>query len=152
YEPLQRSPGRWPEIVEVFVERCAARFRPPVDLRPVRRRLLELDRPDPALLLSLPLATWAAAQGKPRWGEKTPWHILYADAVDLLAPGAKFVAMQRDPRAAVASMRAFHGIEVTDVALLGRQWQDIWTLGLQVLERSIPAKRRLLVRYEELVA
>src|SRR5262249_36859718 len=69
-----------------------------------------------------------------------------------LAPDAVIVALQRDPRATVASMQAFRGIAARDVALLSRQWLDIWTKGRRVLEASIPADRRLVVRYESLVA
>jgi hypothetical protein len=152
YEPLRLDPRRWPAIVGSYLDRCESRFRPTLDLGPVRATLGALASPDPALLLSLPLAAWAAAQGKPRWGEKTPWHILYADAIADLAPDAVIVALQRDPRAAVASMQAFRGIAARDVALLSRQWLDIWTKGRRVLEASIPADRRLVVHYETLVA
>lgn len=52
---------------------------------------------------------FAIAQGKPRWGEKTPFHLLYVDEILAMFPHAKIINMQRDPRNVVASsMRAGH--------------------------------------------
>jgi hypothetical protein len=139
----------WPQAVESFMRLCEARFRPTLDLREAGDSL-RLGAPDFGLLLALPLTRWAEAQGKGRWGEKTPLHIFYADVIMRLFPAAKIVAMQRDPRAVVASLNRFVAAG-NDTVLNARLWRDTWTRGRAVLESSVPAAQRLTVRYEDLV-
>jgi hypothetical protein len=45
------------------------------------------------------------AQGKPRWGEKTPQHALFAETLCEWYPGATIIHMIRDPRDVVASLQ-----------------------------------------------
>jgi Sulfotransferase family len=54
-------------------------------------------------------AAWAAAEGKPRWGEKTPQYALHLPTMERIFPGAQIVHVIRDPRAVTPS-------------LLGRPW------------------------------
>ena len=47
---------------------------------------------------------YARAQGKQRWGEKTPYHVWHVDEARRLFPDAVFLAIVRHPFGAVASM------------------------------------------------
>ena len=46
----------------------------------------------------------ATKQGKTRWLEKTPWHILYLNEIAGSYPSAKFIYIVRDPRSVVLSV------------------------------------------------
>jgi hypothetical protein len=144
-----RNAALWPQVVDAFTRLCEARFRPTIDLQEVGDSLRAC-APDFGLLLALPHARWAAAQGKGRWGEKTPLHIFYADIIMHLFPAAKIVAMQRDPRAVVASLNRFVAAG-NDTVLNARLWRDVWTRGRAILGSSVPAAQRLTVCYEDLV-
>ena len=119
-------------------------------MRPLRDQLLALNEPDYSLLCSLPVGQWATAQGKCRWGEKTPYHIFHAEAIMRLFPGAKIITMLRDPRSAVASMNRFP-ILGNDTTINARLWLDTYTKGSATLEVAVPAAQRLTIRYEDLI-
>lgn len=52
---------------------------------------------------------FAASQGKPRWGEKTPFHTAHMTAMSAIFPDAVFVGIVRHPGAVAASLRQnFH--------------------------------------------
>ena len=52
---------------------------------------------------------YAAAQGKPRWGEKTPFHTLHMAQMAQVFPDATFVGIVRHPGAVASSLhRRFH--------------------------------------------
>jgi Sulfotransferase family len=142
--------GAWQEAVSAFLRICEERLNPPVELGEVRARLLAMPRPDYTALLEMPLAHWAASEGKPRWGEKTPEHIFYSEPIARLFPRARFVEMIRDPRAVVASMTrsSFKGGDATRNAFY---WRYVMTTGHAALTRAVGPDRRLVVRYEDLV-
>ena len=147
----RRGTPDWSAAVQTYLKICRTRFQPAIPLDELAHRLHGLrSRPDYGLLLSLPIEQWAAAQGKPRWGEKTPYHIFYADIILRLFPGARIIALQRDPRAVVASMGTFE-MSGHDAVLNARLWRDVWTHGRRILSCSVPPEQRLTVRYEELV-
>lgn len=52
---------------------------------------------------ALALSWFAEQKGKPRWGEKTPFHSLYLRQILALFPDACVVAMRREPKNVVAS-------------------------------------------------
>lgn len=146
-----RRDGRWPEAVDAFITICEQRMEPAIELADMRRRLLDLDRPDLRALLDLPLRRWAAAEGKPRWGEKTPEHSFYSQPILAMFPAAKFVEMIRDPRAVVASMTGsrFKGDSTTRNALY---WDYVTTTAHERLQRDAGAGQVISVRYEQLVS
>ncbi len=151
YERYAQKPARWGEAVELFIDRCERRLLPPLDLAAEREELLALGAPDYGRLLRLPLAAWAAAEGKRRWGEKTPLHIFHADAIVRLFPEAKLLVMLRDPRATVASMNRFSGIG-SGTALNARLWRDAYSKGAATVQQLVPTAQALTVRYERLVS
>jgi hypothetical protein len=94
----------------------------------------------------------AFAQGSPRlWAEKTPTNELrVAEIVDAY-PNARFVHMVRDPRATVASIRAWnrgqHLVSVPEAAVELQRSLDAARANVE----RIGADRYLVVRYEDLV-
>ena len=150
YERYSTYPEQWREAVEFFTSWCEEGLRPPIQVRPLRDRLLAFDKPDYSLLCSLPMGQWAAAQGKSRWGEKTPYHIFHAESMMRLFPAAKIITMLRDPRSAVASMNRFPVLG-NDTTLNARHWLDTYTKGSATLEAAVPASQRLTIRYEDLI-
>ena len=98
----------------------------------------------------LTLEAWAQHHGTPRWGEKTPGNLFYADIIYDMFPAAHFIYMVRDPRAGVASMQkvSFFPDDVVFNALSRRKHD---TVGRATLEQHVPAAQRITVRYEDLV-
>ncbi len=151
YEPYRtRGMEGWRQAVDSFLAECA-RIQP-ADYRDVNAQLEALAEPDFRLLFELPLSTWASAEGKERWGEKTPRHIFYADVLIDFFPGARFILMLRDPRGAVASMNRFSMIRGKDSVFHAKRWQDVWTEGYATASKAIPEAQRITIRYEELIA
>jgi hypothetical protein len=151
YEPYSQAPSKWQAAVDQFAGLCERRFEPAVDLNSVRERLRAVPAPDYSLLLALSIGTWAAAEGKTRWGEKTPFHIFYAEAMMRLFPSARVIIMVRDPRATVSSMNRFRPLG-SGTALNARLWRDTYTRGTARVERWVPRSQRLAVRYEALTS
>ncbi|MGH9119720.1 MAG: sulfotransferase family protein [Acidimicrobiales bacterium] len=93
---------------------------------------------------------WAAHQGKPRYGDKTPMHVLYLPRLARMFPEARFVHLVRDGRDVALSYRTTSwgpaGIE--DAAV---EWRRRVARGRRAGARLGP-DRYLEVRYEDLVA
>jgi hypothetical protein len=144
------NPQDWPRAVAEFLTICETRLRPAIDLEPIRSALLARTQPDFRALLGLPLTQWAAQEGKPRWGEKTPEHMFYAEHIAKLFPRAKVIEMVRDPRAVVASMNrsVFKSSDSTRNAMY---WRYTATTGHAAIARAMDPDRRMSVRYEDLV-
>jgi Sulfotransferase family len=49
-------------------------------------------------------STWAASEGKPRWGDKTPLYVLHLDTILELFPDAQVICLIRDGRDAALSL------------------------------------------------
>jgi hypothetical protein len=89
---------------------------------------------------------FAAQQGKPRWGDKTPWHAWHLRELARVFPDAVFIAMLRQPGAVATSVserfRQTWGGAVS-------HWINTTT---EQVQRGIELGDRLLmVRYEDLV-
>jgi hypothetical protein len=89
---------------------------------------------------------YARAQGKPRWGEKTPFHTEHMAAMARLFPDSVFVGIVRHPGAVAASLRKnFH--YTFDQALA--YWS---ATNLDMIRAATRLGTRFaFVRYEELV-
>jgi hypothetical protein len=90
----------------------------------------------------------ALAQGKQRWGEKTPFHSEHIAEMSRVFPDAVFVGIVRHPGAVVHSLvRKFH-YSVADAAAY---WDE---LNKEILRRGMDlgGERFALLRYEDLVA
>ncbi len=89
---------------------------------------------------------YASRQGKPRWGEKTPFHTAHMARMAQIFPDARFVGIVRHPGAVASSLhRRFHyefGEAVT-------YWLDI---NKRMVSSAIALGDRFaLCRYEDLV-
>ena len=92
------------------------------------------------------LRRYADAQGKPRWGEKTPWHIWHVDQMARLWPGAVFVATVRHPGGNVGSMVSKWHFRLERAIA---HWKNV---NREVVRQSeYLGERLLLCRYEDLV-
>ena len=69
------------------------------------RAFLAARAPSERALLESLTALYAAKQGKPRWAEKTPNHLLHLPKLRTNYPGAPIVRIVRDPRDSALSMR-----------------------------------------------
>ena len=92
------------------------------------------------------LRHYAAQRGKPRFGEKTPQHAIFAETLCDLYPQGKLIHLLRDPRDVVASLlRMPWGMP--DVFGNVRTW-----LGCnRAAQRASRRPNYLLVRYEDVV-
>ena len=158
------------------VPQLAQRHRTPVDIASFvedlrrLRRLRELDiRPDavatrlrPGMDVGEAIAavfeTYAAARGKPRWGDKTPLYMQHLPLLERLFPAAVFVHLVRDGRDAAQSFLAMPaGIAARtwahprDAAGFACQWRTE-VENAEALGRRVGPERFLEVRYERLVA
>ncbi len=145
-----RGGDGWLVAIDAFMTRCDERLIPAVADLAGSRDALRLGGVDYAGLLALPLSQWATAQGKQHWGEKTPTHIFFGQEIIELFPTAKVIALQRDPRAVVASLNRFK-YSPDDTVLNAKLWRDVWTTGRSLMTHAVPANQLLEVRYEDLV-
>jgi len=154
--PLSRSwdePTWDAEDYARFVDRVLERslpLLPGLDAETVRPHLLDAAAPTYRTPYARLLDAWAAAEGKARWGEKTPGNLFYVDWLIEMFPDAQFIYVQRDPRAGVASMQrvSFFPDDVVFNALNRRK---SWRVGHRLLRRVVPAAQRITIRYEDLV-
>lgn len=82
-------PYRWLRLAPGSVERSLARPASEVGA--------------PAVMAALMRAA-ASRHGRPRWGDKTPTHLLHLPALFAAFPNARVLHLVRDPRGAVASL------------------------------------------------
>lgn len=88
----------------------------------------------------------AADQGKPRWGEKTPFHTWHIPAMAEVFPDAVFVAIVRHPAAVATSLRDRFHYTFGDALTY---WDD--TNRELLRQARLLGSRLVLCRYEELV-
>ena len=101
---------------------------------------------------------YAAQQGKPRWGDKTPMYMQYVSLLERLFPTARYVHLVRDGRDAALSFLSMPEGIVTegwghprDVEGFACQWRTEVAAAL-ALGRRVGPERYLELRYEDLVA
>ncbi len=112
--------------------------------------LAALRRPDFNGVFEAMIASWAAAQGKPRWGEKTPQHALQWPLITGAFPGAQVLFIVRDGRdVAMSYKQTFHG--PNHMYPIARRWVHYLKMAEEI-ERKLGAQNYRLVRYEDLIA
>ncbi len=89
---------------------------------------------------------YAASQGKPRWGEKTPFHTSHIPTMARVFPDAVFVGIVRHPGGVAASLRKNFNYTFSD----GLSYWEATNLEM-VRAASELGCRFTLCRYEELV-
>lgn len=91
---------------------------------------------------------YAAHQGKPRWGDKTPGYTMHMGPIARTLPEARFVHVIRDGRAVALSRTRTLALRKVEMAKVAKRWQ----------KRVRTARRKgegldhyLEIRYEDLV-
>lgn len=102
-----------------------------------------------AALISAVFTAYADANGKPRWGDKTPLYGLHLPLLDRLFPGAKFVHIIRDGRAVASSLAA--SPTGAPNAAVGAFWWRNWLRRIRAGGAQLAANSYSEIRYEELV-
>jgi hypothetical protein len=95
-------------------------------------------------------AAYAASEGKPRWGDKSPTYLAHLPLLAELFPEALFVHMIRDGREVAASLMSQVWGPSRPIAAASF-WRTRVRKGLRG-GRRLPPGRYLEVRFEELVA
>jgi hypothetical protein len=93
--------------------------------------------------------SYAHAQGKKLWGDKTPKYIVHLDVINDLFPNARFVHIVRDGRDVARSLVGMWWGPNDFVSAL-EYWARRVELGTKMLN-MLPSERRMQIRYEDLV-
>lgn len=95
------------------------------------------------------LRSWAEKQGKSHWGEKTPGHIDYVDAIISHFPNAHLIHIVRDPRDVCLSViRARFGPKNPYAAAI--EWRE-YLRKIEQVQFQHPDRKMALVRYDDLL-
>ena len=92
---------------------------------------------------------YAAAQGKARWGDKSPNNTLFLDYIDALYPHSQIVHIVRHPRDVIDSNRRKFGTK--NGVLSARKWVR-YVRSAEAFGARHGPDRYHVVRYEDLVA
>lgn len=93
---------------------------------------------------------YAKSQGKLRFGEKTPYNILYLEEITQLFPKGKIIHIKRDPRDVVASYIKLPAAS-KDVIIHSLAWKCFITSWENYLAMPPVAHNYLQLTYEDLV-
>ena len=145
-----RDPA-WPRRAVNLVTSLTLAEQPVAELfghsnRDVQRFLAAREPSAQAMLESL-TALYAVKQGKPRWAEKTPNHLLHLPKIRALYPGAPVVRIVRDPRDSTLSMRQLPWAS-RSVLANGYLWAAWFSKSQPFFDGDA---NTLTVRYEDLV-
>lgn len=119
--------------------------------RPERQKILErIERFDFHGIVDALMNTWTHAQGKQRWGEKTPWHVFYWSEILEAFPNAKIIHIVRDGRdAALSWKQARFGPK--HIYLLAKRWVHYLDL-IEQMRTVVDPNAFFELRYEDLLA
>ena len=145
-----RDPA-WPRQAVNLVTSLTLAEQPVAELfghsnRDVQRFLAAREPSAQAMLESL-TALYAVKQGKQRWAEKTPNHLLHLPEIRALYPGAPVVRIVRDPRDSALSMRQLPWASPSALAN-GYLWAAWFSKSQPFFDGDA---NTLTVRYEDLV-
>jgi len=93
---------------------------------------------------------YAATQGKPRWGDKTPTYVEQVAAIGALLPEARFVHLLRDGRDVALSYRDKWFGPGDDLVAAARLWRGR-ILAARAQAETLEPGRYLELRFEDLV-
>lgn len=95
------------------------------------------------------ISTWAKTHGKERWGEKSPWHIIYWKEILEGFPNAKFVHIVRDGRDASISWKKSR-MGPKHYYHLAKRWVR-YINAVDELRHHLPEDQYFELRYEDLL-
>jgi hypothetical protein len=113
-------------------------------------RVAVCDRAPPSYsaLVAAVFGVYARRQGKPRWGDKTPWYAMHIDLLDELFPEAVFVHIVRDGREVAASLAEVGDRDPIEAA---QYWRKVVSRARDAGTR-LGAARFCHIRLEDLIA
>jgi Sulfotransferase family len=121
-------------------------WRPPLTREAV---VAELTEPTLGGVFRALLDAWTATQGKRRWGEKTPQHVLHWDHVGAALPDAKIIHIVRDGRdVALGLIAARFGPATTFRA--AERWLT-YVDSIEAVKAATTSERLHEIRYEDLL-
>jgi hypothetical protein len=91
---------------------------------------------------------YAAKQGKPRWGDKTPGYTQHMRRISRVLPEARFVHLIRDGRAVAFSRATTLTLQPVEIPKLAKRWRRRLT---KAREQGAHLDHYLEVRYETLI-
>ncbi len=136
------------DIVDAFLAKRDHVFED-MGLEHVKSKILEDSDRTIAGPFRVAAREWMSHYGKSVWGEKTPYHLFYADVLIEMFPEARFVYMMRDPRAVVRSMNKIEYFS-DDTVLNALNWKRAATVGLTGLKKAVPSDQYMVLKYEDL--
>ncbi len=104
----------------------------------------------PASVLDVMLDTYAARQGKPRCGEKTPQHLYHLDRILSCYPNARIICMLRDGRDVALSLQAMPWWQPQTLTDAAQMWAVTFDM-IQSYQMRLGSQFQL-IRYEALLA
>jgi hypothetical protein len=146
YGDLSQARSRQRLIDDILASPTIRYFDPPLERE---RVLAAATAPTFGGVVDAVMASWAAQQGKARWGEKTPMHAFDWPLIRKCFPDARVIHLIRDGRdVAISVKRARHGPKTIYAA--AQQWTG-YVAQMGVIRRSIAPENLLEVHYEILV-
>jgi hypothetical protein len=91
---------------------------------------------------------YAAHQGKPRWGDKTPGYTMYMGPISNTLPEAHFVHVIRDGRAVALSRMRTLALRPTEISKVARRWQKRLH---KARDKGAKLDHYMEIRYEALI-
>src|SRR5688572_28643226 len=147
YGDLRRTERLRRLVSDVLAWRWVRRLPGLPDLEAVLERV---ERPTLGGVFEALLGLWAQAQGKPRWGEKTPNHLYFWPFIEESFPQARIVHIVRDGRdVALSQVKAPFGPKT--IATAAERWVG-FVERIRELGRRIGPGRYVEVKYEDLLA
>jgi hypothetical protein len=146
YGDLSQAPSRQSLIDDILASPTIRYFEPPLERE---RVLAAAAAPTFGVVVDAVMASWAAQQGKARWGEKTPMHAFDWTLIGKSFPNARVIHLIRDGRDVAMSVKqARHGPKTIYAA--AQQWSR-YLAQMRVIRASIAEDSFLEVSYEDLV-
>ena len=138
------NPEKRRQVVEEYL--ATERIRKlGVDLSGLRDKLMR-EATDYRALFTCFLEYYAEFHGKPRCGEKTPYHAVFTETLCEWYPGASIIHLVRDPRDVVASLQRMPWAS-NSVVINASSWVSL----NRAAQRSSYRPGYLLVHYETLL-
>jgi hypothetical protein len=140
--------------VESAVSIMTSQFRWPdmkFDVQEFRRQVNQLEKPSVCELAAVVYRWHMEAEGKVRWGDKTPHYIQIVPQLARIYPDARFIHLVRDGRDVALSFRAAEWTSSSWLHGNAQEWIGAMEYHWRFARSELLRERILLVRYEDLV-
>jgi len=135
-----------PEFIETDLH--GLRF----DIHALTERFISEGRDSIPLIIRGLFELNAQGEGKPRWGDKTPYYVLHIETLLEMFPDAQIIHIIRDARDCVLSvLRRRWDLNVFNTFIAAELWKKYVERGLQAGHKLGPSRYHQL-RYEDLLS